>query len=192
MSVTFELQGVQRCLSKLQGLRHSVQRRIIRKGVRAACMVAAKRKSQVPRGKSGLLRKALGYKLAKSRGFTATGVVGPRRGFKRWVAGAGMVDPVRYAHLAEGGTRAHVIKSSAALPFSVSPVQSVKRLAFVAGGRTVVVPVVNHPGTQAQRWLQKIQVTGQSSMATAFAGKVQSELLREAAKAKPSEVDDGK
>ena len=155
-AVQMSLQGLDRTLKKLQGLRRSVQRRILRKGIRSACMVGARRgKSQVPRGESGLLKKSLSYKVAKSKPsvYSATGVIGPRVGLKRWIKGRGTVDPVRYGHLVEGGTKPHVIRSSAQLPFSVAPVQAVKRLAFRKGGRLIVVSQVQHPGSRAQRFM---------------------------------------
>lgn len=198
--ITVRLHGVQECLQKLQGIKRSVQRRILRKAVKAACTVVAKRgRSQVPRGPSGLLRKSLGFKLLKAKPgiFKAAGMVGPRaRKFRRMVQGRGIVDPVKYAHLVEEGTKPHRITATT------------KPLAFKAFGQKrtllpnlqtqrgrraqkVIAQSVQHPGSRPQRFLQRIQVTGQSGMATAFRGTVQTELHREAAKAKPSEVDDG-
>lgn len=196
MSLAIQVQGVDRCLQKLKDLSKSVQRRIIRKGLRSALMVATRRgKSQVPRGPQGLLRKSLGYKIFKQKAgvFTAGGMIGPRTGFSRTVDHR-KVDPVKYGHLVEGGTQAHriVALQGKALAFRT---KAVKRdvLAGVKGRRasSVYVDSVNHPGSRPQRFLQKIQVTSQSGMASAFRGKVLSELMREAAKAKPSEVDDG-
>lgn len=173
-----------------------MQRRIIRKGLRSALMVCARRgKNQVPIGPNRLLRKSLHWKMFRVRAgrFSAAGVIGPKTGLRRVIDGK-PVDPVKYAHLVHGGTKAHVIQAA---PGGVLAFKTGARKRNVLQGisgrraRSVVTTRVSHPGARPTRFLQKIQVTGQAGMATAFRGKVEAELLREAAKAKPSEVDDG-
>lgn len=197
-AIKSELQGLETCLGKLRALPRSFQRRILRKGVRSSCQAGAKNgRGQVPRGKHGLLRKALGNKVFKHKAgsFTAAGMVGIRSkpSFRRVIDGQPH-DPSNYAHLVEGGTRTHIIMARAK-----------KALAFKGGGRTanklqgikgrrarsIVVQSVQHPGSRPQRFLQKIRVTGQHAMSNAFRRTVETELHREAAKARPSEVDDG-
>ncbi len=175
-AATVKLEGVEECVQKLHGLRQSMQRRIIRAGTRSACQVGARHgKSGVPRRK-GLLRKSLGWKLAKARAgsMKAVGVVGARKGFKRDGS-----DPTKYAHLVDQGVKPHPIAAKKT------------RLAFAAGGRTVVVPTVQHPGIQGRHFMRRIYQSGLGAMSSAFRDKVESELHKQAAKAKPSEVDDG-
>lgn len=197
-AVQFELQGLATCLEKLRALKRSVQRRILRKGVRSACTAGAKNgKGQVPRGKNGLLRKALGQKTfrVKASTFTAAGMVGIRSkpSFRRVIDGQPH-DPSNYAHLVEGGTRTHIIiaKAKKALAFKGGG-RVANKLQGIKGrrARSVIVQSVQHPGARPQRFLQKIRVTGQHAMSTAFRRTVETELHREAAKARPSEVDDG-
>lgn len=178
VAVRFELRGVQECLQKLSGLKNSVQRRILRKAVRAACVVGARGgKRYVPR-ETGLLRKSLKYKVAKAKPgvFRALGIVGPE---SKKVNGR---NAAKYAHLLEGGTKPHMIQGNPLLAFDVK-----RRRRW----NKIVATKVNHPGTKPTRFMQKIQVTGQHSMSMAFRGKMNAELLKEAAKARPSEVDDG-
>lgn len=177
-AVKFELRGVREALQKLSGLRESMQRRILRKGVRAACQIGARiGKSHVPR-ETGLLRKSLGYKIAKAKSGAprALGIIGPRNGWKRDGR-----NPVKYAHLIELGTKPH----------SIAP-KNKKRLSFTASnGRRVLAKTVQHPGVRPTRFLLKIQMRSQGAMSSALRSKITSELLKQAAKARPSEVDDG-
>lgn len=181
--VTVQLMGVEACLQKLQAVNRSVGRRILRKGVRASVQLGAKRgKGHVPKGQHGLLRKSLGWKLMKQRPgiFKAAGMVGPRTKVFLRVINGRRVDPGKYGHLVEGGTKPHVINA-----------KDGKRLAFRRGGKSVVVKSVRHPGARRTGFLGRIRAINAHGMSTAFRNKVTHELHIQAAKAKPSEVDDG-
>jgi hypothetical protein len=176
--VTMELRGVQDALNKLQAVRRSVQRRICRKGVKAAAQRSVRiGKPFVPKGENKLLQKALGWKLLRG----AAAKVGPRtKVFRRMVNGR-MVDPGRYGYIVDVGSQPHVL-----VP------KRKARLAFRGRqGRLVVVKSVNHPGTRATGFLGKIQRVSLSAMGQAFASTVEHELAIEAAKARPSEAPDG-
>lgn len=181
--VTVKLMGVEAALQKLQAVNRSVGRRIIRKCVRASVQVAAKRgKSDVPKGLHGLLKKSLGWKLLKQRAgiFKAAGLVGPRTKVFLRVINGKRIDPGKYGHLVEGGTKPHAI-----LP------KTKTRLAFRSGGRLRVVKSVRHPGARRTGFLGRIQVVNTHGMSRAFRDTCTRELAIQAAKAKPSEVDDG-
>lgn len=183
--LTYQVLGVQDCLHKLQAVDRCVGKRIIRKGVRRSVQVAAKRgKSDVPIGETKLLKKSLGWKMLRQRSgvFKAAGMVGARtKVFKRVINGR-TVDPGKYAHLVDQGTKPHTIAP-----------KNKARLAFISKetGQLVVVRGVQHPGTRPTRFLAKIRAMNTSGMSRAFRDTVASELLIEAAKARPSEVDDG-
>lgn len=170
-----KLLGAGEAIAKCGGLSRSVGRRIIKMGVRAACQFGAKHgRGYVPK-RTGLLKKSMGYKALRARRDAhSAGLVGARSMNRN-----GM-NPAKYVHLADQGTKAHRIASKTG-----------KRLAFAAGGRSVVVPTVRHPGAKAQRFMQRILSTGNAGMSAAFLRKVGTELIKEAVKAKPNEVPDG-
>lgn len=166
--ISVKLEGVPQAIEKLKGIRDSTQRQILRAGIMAACQFGAKHgKGYVPVGKTKMLRKAMGYKVLRNRSgqIKSAGIVGarnmPRNG----------VNPAKYAHLVDEGTKPHVINPKRA-----------RRLAFHSGGRLRVVPGVRHPGSRAQHFMRRILSSGQSGMSSAFTNRVEVELHKAAAK----------
>ncbi len=112
--------GDKELVRNLDRLSEGIQRRIIAKAVRKGgepILTASEQYAQRSR-RTGLLIKSLGMKVGKRKTDKAVyAVIGPRRGFKKQigVTKSGKpkyADPVRYAHLVEGGT-----SHSAAKPF---------------------------------------------------------------------------
>ncbi len=104
----------------LKGLRDSIQKRIVKKGVTKMVQPvtkAVKAASPVRDEKDrqgGTLKKSLGHKVSAKRSGFAKAVIGARRGFKRQIGvvkrgkNAGrpiFADPVKYLHLVEYGTK---------------------------------------------------------------------------------------
>jgi HK97 gp10 family phage protein len=102
-----------------------MQNKILRKAVGDASKIVLKTaKQKVPKGETGLLKKSLGRKISVNRRTgRVVAIVGPRTGYKSTKKGkkitklgeqfkAAEVNPVRYAHLVEKGT-----KHSAPKPF---------------------------------------------------------------------------
>lgn len=112
LDVTIE--GDKALFRKLSHLKASVQRRILKRAVTDAIRPWVKESKQRAPKQSRLLSKSLGVKVTVNRhNGVVTGMVGPRKGFKREVTfkdargqtRTEMRDPIRYAHLAEKHTR---------------------------------------------------------------------------------------
>lgn len=192
--LTGTLRGAQEAMAKLRALERSMQKRIIRKGIRRASMLGARiAKSFTPVGVSKTLRNSMGWRIARQKPGVprAVGIIGPRRRYFRFVGGKKYV-PTKYAHLVAKGTRPHRIQGRAYSnhPTSVA-VRVLRRLAFKAGGRTIVVPFVNHPGARATHFLRRGNAAASGPMLHVFTRTVAGELAIQAVKARPSEVDDG-
>lgn len=108
-----KIEGMDKILKKLSMLKKSAATKVMRKGIAAGTkVVLSGAKARLPTktkylGKrSGLLRKSLGRKTKTYRqNGVVVGVVGPRKGFAKVIDGK-RVDPVKYAHLVEGGRKA--------------------------------------------------------------------------------------
>lgn len=118
--VTASIKGLQSSIQSLSELKNGVRNRVVRKSVSAGSTpmnTAAKRSSEF-KNHTRLLRKSLGRKVRTYKNSGATiAVIGPRPGFERtvmktggWDVGLGRktikyvrVNPVKYAHLVEGG-----------------------------------------------------------------------------------------
>jgi hypothetical protein len=175
------LRGAQEAVAKLQALNRSMQKRIIRKGVRKSSQLGAKiTKNFVPK-KSGTLRNSIGWRLARARqGIPkAAGIVGARRRYVR-ITARGFQVATKYSHLVDKGTKPHIINARKA-----------DRLFFRVGGRSVYVKYVRHPGARASNFMQRGEHASRSPMYHVFTRTVSGELALQAIKARPSEVDDG-
>jgi hypothetical protein len=173
------LQGAKEAIDKLAAIDRSFQKRILRKGMRKAGQVGARMSKPFIPKDMGILKKSWYSRLArqKKNAFSAAVIVGPRR---RFANPHGAV-PTKYAHLADRGARPHRIAAEPG-----------KRLAFRSKtGGSVVVSSVSHPGARAQNFTRRAASSSSGAMLGAFTTVVSTELGIQAAKPKPSEVDDG-
>lgn len=177
------LLGAREAIAKLGAVNRSVRKRIIRKCVRRACQLAARLSKPYVPVRNKVLSNSIGWRMAKARpgGFTALGVVGARRRFIRFVDGKKQV-ATKYQHLVDAGTAPHEITGRRT---------SHGKLAFNAFGRLVVVSRVQHPGTNATNFLRKARQVSRGPCLTVVTSVATTELSIQAAKARPSEVDDG-
>lgn len=99
-----ELSGIREVMARLEGLKPGKVRRIHRKVLNEVTKPVLKTaKSLVPR-RTGQLRKSLGRKVRTYPSGVTVGVIGPRNGFLI-VKDGKRINPVKYAHLVELGTR---------------------------------------------------------------------------------------
>jgi hypothetical protein len=118
----------------LQKLGVRTEQKIARKAtVFALTPIVKAVKKSAPRGPSGLLQHSVNkrVKLYRRRGVTV-GVVGHRTRLKARIRGR-LESPTFYAHIVEGGSRAHRIPRRGSTPMPV--------------GRGRVLSVIRHPGT---------------------------------------------
>lgn len=180
----FELQGLKEALQKLGSMDRSIKRRALRKGIRAGAAElrkTAKRyapKSKSPQiGQSGLLRRSIYSKVAKAKGSgKVLAVIGPKRGMK--INGA---NPTKYAHLVEDGTQAH----------SIMPKEKSNLTFRTKAGKWLKLKEVNHPGSVGSKFLRRASVFAGQAAVKAFRNKVTADVIAQAAKRKPVEIDDG-
>lgn len=94
----------------LEGLRQSVKRAILKKGMRAASKVLRQKvKSLIQKGESGALRQSIGTRIKQSSN-VVFGVTGARSSYVK-----GNQRPVFYLHLYEAGRNEDVIKKKKVL-----------------------------------------------------------------------------
>lgn len=126
MKIRGRLEGADQIIARLGNVSRAVKNKLLRKSVNAATMAPYKASranaknvvSQVAAGdelgqamkSTGTLAKSIGRKVKIYReSGVAVGIVGPRQGFRRTVtlkSGRQLVmDPVKYSHLVELGTR---------------------------------------------------------------------------------------
>jgi hypothetical protein len=174
------LRGANEAIAKLKSLDRSMQKRIIRKGIRKASQMGAKITKNFVSKKTGTLRNSMGWRVARMRpGIPkAVGVVGPRRRYERMTS-EGFRNPTKYSHLVDQGAKPHIINAKG------------KGLYFRVNGRSVFVKYVRHPGARASHFMKRGEHSSRSPMHHVFTRTVATELSIQAAKAKPNEVDDG-
>ena len=111
---SFRIEGLDPLMANLRGLPITMQNRIVRPAVASASRVILKSaKAHVP-VRHGTLRKSLGFKVKTYRASNQViGLVGPRKETSLTeVLPKGKAirhRPVRYAHLVEFGTAAHIV-----------------------------------------------------------------------------------
>jgi HK97 gp10 family phage protein len=99
-----ELVGVREAMARLEGMKPGKIRRVHRKAINEITKgVLRTAKGLVPK-RTGQLRKSLGRKVKTYPSGVTVGVVGPRNGFLI-VKDGKRINPVKYAHLVELGTR---------------------------------------------------------------------------------------
>lgn len=146
-----KLTGQQQLFGKLDGLKGSLQRKILRRAVTDAAKVVRDRaKANVPI-QSGLLRKSIGTKIKTYKTGVVVAIIGARTGFKREVTVKGprgsytqLRNPVYYAHLVEFGTKPHALGKGSTLGWKGKK----KSKARSQSG-------AQHPGTTGQHPLQR-------------------------------------
>lgn len=179
--------GMKELQEKLGGLKRSFQNRILRKGVRAGSREQSKvAKSTAPR-RFGILRRSMSNKLAKmQRDGTILGVAGPRRKFTKTDKEGRKIDPSKYAHLVERGTRQRQNQ-----PLD-TPKSGKKRksLSFTLNGqRRAFARIIQ--ASKANPFMARAYEASKGSAMQQFTSKVTMELAKQAASSKPNEVDDG-
>lgn len=126
MKIKTQIQGVEQVVARLGNVSKAVRNKILRKAINAATgpvykAARANAKNVVNQAASndavgqvmkstGTLAKSIGRKVKIYRqSGVAVGIVGPRTGFKRTVTLKSgrelVVDPIKYSHLVEYGTR---------------------------------------------------------------------------------------
>ena len=185
MAVVFSgsLEGAKEAIDKLAAIDRSFQKRILRKGMRKAGQIGARMSKPFVPTDMGILKKSFYSRLARQKKgtFTAAVIIGPRRRFKN---PHGAV-PTKYAHLADRGAKPHRITAKPGSSLAFMP----KGAKSAVG--SVVVKSVSHPGARGHNFLKRAAASSTSSMLATFTSVVSAELGIQAAKPKPSEVDDG-
>lgn len=99
------LKGSKQLQRKLDELKLSAQRRVMRPAIRAGCSVVNKAAKQAAPSESGALKRAMGVKVVtRKRVGDVIGMVGVRVGEKYWREHGGEIrKPEKYAHLVEYG-----------------------------------------------------------------------------------------
>ena len=116
--------GQQQLFGKLDGLKASLQRKILRKAVTAAAKpVRDQAKQNVP-VQTGLYKKAIGTKIKTYPSGRVVALIGARTAFKRAVTVVTprgtykqIRNPAYYAHLIEFDVRAHALGKGASLGY---------------------------------------------------------------------------
>jgi HK97 gp10 family phage protein len=178
MSIRMDVQGTKELLAKLNAVKRSIARRILRKAVRKGAAVVTKTTRRFVPTDNKVLKKSIGHRVARMKNKpVAVAVSGPRRRFKK----GGQI-ATKYAHLVEGGAKAHVIPRGSFIPLAASGVLVMGRIHRQN---------IQHPGAPAQRFMERGYNAAKSQALQTVAQVVSVELAREAAKAHPNEVDDG-
>jgi HK97 gp10 family phage protein len=147
ISMELDQKEMQQLRANLEAMKDSVARKLSAEAVEiAAAPILADATQRAP-SRTGVLKRSMGMKLTKRRGF-ASAIIGPRSRYYEDVTfhhrdGSSVtrkVKPSKYAHLVELGSKSHKIpapKHGLLKVFGVT----------IAGG-------VDHPGTQAQPFLR--------------------------------------
>ncbi len=174
-TVTFDLRGFKEFQTNIRKLvrgrkpgprLRSITRNAMRKA-KTPVQKAAKR--EAPKDK-GVLRLGIRSKVGAS-GDTIWAIIGPRRGrFSRTVKKQKTEVDAFYAHMVEGGTKAHVI------PRVTKKGKGSGLMVFNVGGEQVVTRQVRHPGMRAQPFLEKAGKAGFTRAKREFAKRFGLEL----------------
>lgn len=125
VEIRVDMLGAKDLQRMLVGWKPAAMRRIVRPGVDKSSRVVSRAAKARVSVETGLLKRSIGVRVRTYPSGNVVGVVGPRKGFKRPIirtratgkgqakgtAGIRLVyrDPTKYAHLVEGGTRAHAL-----------------------------------------------------------------------------------
>lgn len=118
------LEAVTKAMMKLRG---PVRRKVMRAGMRKLTSLMNKTAKGLAPVRTGQLKRSLGVKVKIYPSGIVFGAVEPRGGFKTMVDGK-PVNPVKYAHLAERGTKARALKSGKSV--GAAPAQPFMQPAF--------------------------------------------------------------
>ena len=120
MKLQFRLEGLEDLKLRLNSLPIALRNRIVRKAVTKGARIILKSAQSKVVERTGQLRKSLGVKVktyraapfaganTKNAAGTTVAIIGARKGFDIEVNGK-KVNPTRYAHLVEFGTRPHAL-----------------------------------------------------------------------------------
>lgn len=199
------MQGLAECVRRLEDLPHKIQKRVMRKAIRAGGypLVRAARKA-APRG-AGILAKSLEQKIVSYQGGrVVVTIVGQRKSYRTEIRrrGHGGLSRKGYAvpiHLVELSTRPHRIPKSdfravqlkttkayrdrmraLGREFRVYAMQRRKPLVLrLPSGQQVLVTSIEHPGTRGSNFMRTAAQQAADAAADAFAAKMAVETDRE-------------
>lgn len=169
--INVKLDGLKEAVARLSSLKTGARNKILRPAVSDGLKpVHQAVKQRVPKA-SGLLRRSVARKVAGSRKSGAvTGLVGPRTGMKQAVTrpdGSTVEsDPAKYAHLAEFGRQAVVVKTRRVL----------------SNGRVVFGKTVR--AARARPFLRPAWAASKAAAEQAVAARVAAEIQKLAARGK--------
>lgn len=185
--IKVKLEGLEDVLKRLGTVRKAVQGRIVRKALEKATKpILSAAKAKAPKGATGLLRKSLGRK-AKTyrRSGTSMIILGPRTGFaKQGKKGkkitalgkkfrAAGVNPSKYAHLVEKGTKPHSLGKG-------SQLRTRRTLTALLIGRSIQHGA-GHPGTKAQPFLAPAWAGQKAQAEETIRSEIEAGILAETA-----------
>lgn len=183
IDIKVELLGDKEIDRMLAGWKPAARRRIVRPGISKSSRYVSRMARSMAPVRSGLLRKSIGVVVRTYPSGNVVGVVGPRHGFKRPVSSSKgrktiitkrnvglfeggtnrivLQNPVKYAHLVEGGTQAHAIgrgskiiqrtQTGAQVAVSKSGRKYRKKLYDAKGGEQ---RGIRHPGAKPKPFLE--------------------------------------
>jgi len=168
---TVRIDGLRELERALKRLGDGVRRKHIRSAANAGGMIAVRAARAAAPQKTGLLKKSLGVRMkVYSAHGAAVAIIGARTGFRRAIRTTGKgktvyQDPSKYAHLVEGGTRAHWLKYTKILG--------------------AIVNVASwHPGTTPQPFLERSFESSIPQMLARVSSKLRQGIESEAKKAR--------
>lgn len=167
--IAFTIEGDKRLLKKLERLKKSAQKKIIRRGVTAAVRpIRMQAKSDAPK-ETGQLKKKLTVKVKAYKSGNVFGMVSVAN---EKDAATGR-RPSKYLHLVTLGTKPHAI-----VPRKKKLLVGTSK----TGERTVFGKSVQHPGAKKQDFLTAAIKAKQSESVAKFSEVVRSGILSEAQK----------
>lgn len=96
--------GVEAAVRSLDEVKRGVRTRVLRKATTKAAQPVAKEARRNAPVRSRQLRRSIGYRVRTYPSGVVLAAIGPRAGFRTTYAGR-VINPTKYAHLVELGTR---------------------------------------------------------------------------------------
>ena len=175
------LTGVQSMVDNLYWLNLTMRSRTLKRAVTVGSGIVKTAAKQNLKAQNSIetkqLTRSLGIKVKVYKSANVVAVIGPRKGFKivairpsSWSKKPQPIDPVKYAHLVEGGTRPHALGKGSKLPRYDKNGKLIRAGTYQTG--------IRHPGARRKPFLEPAFYSNRGAIIAAMTAAIQEGISR--------------
>lgn len=165
------VEGTSATVAALKGIKAGVANRVLRESLRALATITNKRAKNALRvRRSGLTGKSIGIVMRKGKAGPVA-VVGPRKGFARPGPDGRPHDPVKTAHLVEGGRKEVRPKTKKVMANKAVPEAIYGKQADAVAAKPFMKPAADYTRTVGPKRMAKLVKDGIAREAAKYKAK---------------------